>query len=90
MVCWLRFLKRVADDLKQFEPELARRKRLAIEVLRSYEREKGHNVEKIGKALDEEGMAGVLRRAAALAGRKRKKRRLTEICEEREEAYAQE
>ena len=55
MVCWLKFLQRVADGIRPVEPDLAKRKRVAIEILKDLEKEKGHDVVKIGKALDEMG-----------------------------------
>ena len=89
MTCWLRYLQRVADGLKPLEPNLANRKRLGIEILKNLEREKGHDVVKIGKALDELGEEGLLKRGEAKLGKK--KRRRTWIAEgEKEEATAQE
>lgn len=69
MVCWLRFLKEVSEMLKEVEPELYKRKQLAISVLKELEREKGHNVDAIRKAIEVEGKEGIARRAR----RKRKK-----------------
>lgn len=81
MVCWLKFLKKVSDMLKDDEPNLYRRKQLAISILKELEKEKGHDVERIGKAIDEEGGQGIRRRA-----RKRKSMK----HEEMEEAEAAE
>lgn len=89
MVCWLRFLQRVSEGLKTVEPDLQKRKRLAIELLRDLEGEKGHNVDEIGKALDEMGAEGLVRRAEEKVGKKRRRRTLIEEGE-KEEAVAQE
>jgi len=89
MVCWLKFLQRVADGIRPVEPDLAKRKRVAIEILKDLEKEKGHDVVKIGKALDEMGEGGLLERAEAKMGKR--KRRHTHIAEEEtEEAVARE
>ncbi|MEM4390056.1 MAG: hypothetical protein QXG98_05335 [Candidatus Micrarchaeia archaeon] len=77
MVCWLRFLERVSDMLRSFEPNLARRKSLAIEILREIEREEGHDARAIERALEREGKAGILKRA--------RKRRWKKSEHEREE-----
>lgn len=77
MTCWLRFLQEVSDMLKDVEPNRYRRKQLAISVLKELEREKGHNIDAIRKAIDEWGAEGVRMRA-----RKKRKR------ERREESAA--
>jgi DNA-binding transcriptional MerR regulator len=63
--------------LKDVEPDLYKRKQLAISILKELEKEKGHNIDAIRKAIEEEGTEGIRRRAK----RKRKKERR----EEREE-----
>ncbi|QLJ52457.1 MAG: hypothetical protein Sv326_0282 [Candidatus Fermentimicrarchaeum limneticum] len=86
MVCWLRFLQTVSDMLKGVEPDLYRRKQLAISVLKELEREKGHDLDAIRKALEEEGVEGIVRRAK---GRKKKRERKEEKSEAvAEEAYS--
>jgi hypothetical protein len=75
MVCWLKFLKKVSDMLKDIEPNISRRKHLAISVLKELEREKGHNVVLIGKAIDEEGAEGIKRRAGKRGEKKRERAR---------------
>ncbi|MEM3030971.1 MAG: hypothetical protein QXH27_04510 [Candidatus Micrarchaeia archaeon] len=79
MVCWLRFLERVADLLKSIEPSLSKRKSLAIEILRELEREEGHDARAIERALEREGKEGILKRA-------RKKRRKKTEGEREEQA----
>jgi len=83
MVCWLRFLRTVSDMLKGVEPDLYRRKQLAISILKELEKEKGHDVDAIRKALEEEGLEGIVRRA-----RRRKKKGGKE--REKSEAVAEE
>jgi hypothetical protein len=68
MVCWLRFLKLVSDSLKSVEPNLARRKTLAIDVLKGIKEEKGHNIEKIKETIEKEGTEGLIKRAKNLKG----------------------
>ncbi len=63
MTCWLMYLKRVSDLLRTEEANPARRKALAIDLLKEYEREIGHDSAKIGLALDRDGQAGLLQRA---------------------------
>ena len=70
MVCWLRFLKLVSDTIKDIEPNLLKRKRLAIEVLKDIEKEEGHDIEKIREAIEREGKEGLIRRAEKLQGKK--------------------
>lgn len=77
MVCWLRFLKKVSDMLSKDEPNVYKRKQLAISVLKELENEKGHNIDAIRKAIDEEGAKGIRLRA-----RKRRKRKEKEQAEE--------
>ncbi|MEW6329259.1 MAG: hypothetical protein AB1468_04025 [Candidatus Micrarchaeota archaeon] len=104
MVCWLRFLQQVSDALKSLEPDVYARKRLAIDVLKDIEREKGHDVARIKKTIDDEGAGGLearaqflLRKNAHLRGaqiaqkfikKKVRKRRTRE--EEKEVAVAEE
>ena|GEM_PF-2439036 len=80
MVCWLRLLKRVSEDLKSFEPDLVKRKRLAIEILKNLEKERGHNVEVMEKALEEIGAKGLVERARKELGRKKRRTAISE-CE---------
>ena len=80
MVCWLRLLKRVSEDLKSFEPDLVKRKRLAIEILKNLEKERGHNVEVMEKALEEIGAKGLVERARKELGRKKRRTAIGE-CE---------
>jgi len=89
MTCWLRFLQRVAEGLAPLEPDSSKRKRLAIGILKDLEKEKGHDVVKIGKALDEMGEGGLLKRGEAKMGGKKKRRTFIEE-EEKEEVLAQE
>jgi len=63
------------------EPNPTKRKALAISLLKELEEEKGHDVVKIGEALDEEGKAGLLKRL-----KKRKKKIAEEEPEYWEEA----
>jgi len=76
MVCWLKFLKFVNDALKGIEPNLTRRKAMAIEILKDIEREEGHNIAKIEKRIKKEGRKGLLLRA------KKKKKQKEEETEE--------
>ena len=79
MVCWLKFLKFVNDALKGIEPNLSRRKQLAIEILKDIEKEEGHNIARIEKKIKKEGKKGLLARA------KKKKKQKDEEKEESEE-----
>jgi hypothetical protein len=79
MVCWLKFLQKVSDMLKDVEPNLYKRKQLAISVLKELEKEKGHNIDAIRKAIEEEGVEGIKRRA---------RRRKRGSYEEKKEAEA--
>jgi len=80
MVCWLRFLKKVSDMLGEEEPNVYRRKQLAISILKELEREKGHNVEAIGKAIDGEGAEGIrLRARKGKRERRREKKQAEEV-----------
>jgi len=88
MVCWLRFLQRVSEMLKNVEPDIYARKRLAIDVLRDIEREQGHDVARIKKTLDDEGASGLAARAQKFIKKKARKRRTRE--EEKEVAVAEE
>jgi len=81
MVCWLKFLPRVSEMLKDIEPNLYRRKQLAISVLKELEREKGHNIAAIEKVINDEGAEGIKKRA-------RKRKRKKEKKEERIESEA--
>jgi superfamily II DNA/RNA helicase len=76
MVCWLKFLKFVDDALRGIEPNLARRKAMAIEILKDMEKEEGHNIAKIEKRIKKEGRKGLLLRA------KKKKKQKEEETEE--------
>lgn len=58
----MKFLKKVSEMLKEAEPNLYRRKQLAISILKELEREKGHNEDAIKKAIESEGKEGILRR----------------------------
>lgn len=78
MVCWLRFLKLVSDSLRPLEPNMMRRKRLAIDVLREIEEEKGHDVEKIRETIDKEGVDGLIKRAKRIKGGEREREGLKE------------
>lgn len=69
MVCWLRFLKLVSDSLRGVEPNLMRRKKLAIDVLKGIEEEKGHNIERIKETIEKEGAEGLIKRAKRLKER---------------------
>jgi DNA-binding transcriptional regulator PaaX len=73
MVCWLRFLGRVSGMLKGEEPSIAKRKALAIEILRDLEKEEGHNAEKIRTAIEREGKEGILLRVKKKKKKRRKK-----------------
>ena len=84
MVCWLKFLKFVNDALKDAEPNLARRKALAIEILKDMEKEEGHDIIKIEKRIKKEGKKGLLARL------KKKKKQKEEEKEEREEEETEE
>lgn len=64
------FLQLVSDMLKEFEPNLSKRKQLAINILKDIEKEEGHNTEKIKKKIASEGKQGILLRA-----KKRKKKK---------------
>ncbi len=88
MVCWLRFLQQVSEMLKSVEPDIYARKRLAIDVLKDIEREKGHDVARIKKTIDDEGAAGLAARAQQYIKKKARKRRIRE--EEKEVAVAEE
>ncbi len=79
MVCWLKFLKFVSDSLKDIEPNLGKRKRLSIDLLKDIEKEIGHDVDKIGGLIKKEGKEGLKKRA------KKKKKKKEEEEEEREE-----
>jgi hypothetical protein len=85
MVCWLKFLKFVNDALKEIEPNLPRRKALAIEILKDMEKEESHNIVKIEKKIKKEGKKGLILRA-----KKKKKRKEDETEDEREEREAKE
>lgn len=67
--------------LREEEPNLYRRKQLAISVLKELEREKGHDEKAIKNAIEKEGKEGILRRV------RRRKRRAVE--EEGEVAVAE-
>jgi hypothetical protein len=84
MVCWLKFLKFVNDALKGIEPNLARRKAMAIEILKDIEKEEGHDIVKIEKKIKKEGKKGLLLRA------KKKKKQKNEEKEEGEETEEEE
>jgi len=81
MVCWLRFLKKVSDMLGEEEPNVYRRKQLAITILKELETEKGHDVDAIGRAIDEEGAEGIRLRARKSKRDKKKEKRHTEEVE---------
>jgi hypothetical protein len=66
MVCWLKFLKFVNETLKDVEPNLPKRKALAIEILKKIEKEEGHDIEKIERRIASEGEEGVKRIAEEL------------------------
>jgi histidinol dehydrogenase len=66
MVCWLKFLKFVNETLKDVEPNLPKRKMLAIEVLKQIEKEEGHDIEKIERRIKSEGVEGIKRIADEL------------------------
>ena len=78
MVCWLKFLKFVNDALKQEEPNLVRRKALAIGILKGIEKEEGHDIAKIEKRVKKEGKKGLILMA------KKKRKRKDEENEEKE------
>jgi len=80
VVCWLKFLKFVNDALKDTEPNLSRRKALAIEILKDMEKEEGHNIAKIEKKIKKEGKKGLILRA-----KKKKKQKEDEEEEDVEE-----
>lgn len=82
MTCWLKFLKFAIDSLKEFEPNLGKRKRLAIEILKDIEKEEGHDLAKIEKRVKSEGTAGILARA------RKKKKKSSEQDDEKEESYS--
>lgn len=84
MVCWLKFLQKVSDILKDVEPNLYKRKEFSIEILKELEKEKGHNVVAIGKAIDVEGKAGIIRRFE-----KKKRRKIQDEFEEEEKEEAE-
>lgn len=85
MVCWLMFLPRVAEFLKQLEGNVGERKRLSIEVLRDLEKEEGHDKERIEKRIKREGRKGIIKIAERL---KKKKKKIEE--EEWEEGHYEE
>lgn len=74
MVCWLRFLQRVSEMLKNVEPNIYARKKLALDVLKDIEREQGHDVARIKKTLDDEGAGGLALRAQKYIKKKARKR----------------
>ena len=72
--------------LKDVEPNLYKRKEFSIEILKELEKEKGHNVTAIGKAIDAEGKVGIIRRFEKkrkrryrMKLRKRKKKKLKRL-----------
>lgn len=70
--------------LKDVEPNLYKRKEFSIEILKELEKEKGHNVAAIGKAIDAEGKAGIIRRFE-----KKKRRKIQDEFEEEEKEEAE-
>ncbi|MBI4399891.1 hypothetical protein HY570_04020 [Candidatus Micrarchaeota archaeon] len=87
MVCWLMFLQRVTNSIKSVEPNLYKRKQLAIEVLKEMEFEESHNLEKMKKSIEDLGDEGLILRAKDM---KRRKGKTEKKEEESDEAMAQE
>lgn len=59
--------------LRDVEPDPYKRKELAIEILKELEKEKGHDAEAIGRAIVDEGKAGIIKRAVKKSRKKKQK-----------------